>query len=543
MANLVDYINWRGDLSFSDVPFGSLDSMVFCQLSYLPLEDLQGLPGPLAVRDAIQALEDTGLMRTLTVDGEEKRAQYLSFCDAVKASSRFGSLQVRDIVASFRDSSETKEEIQFAAMTFDLTPDLSCIAYRGTDDTLAGWKEDFCLSYSKVPAQEAALSYLVHEAGNGRHLVVTGHSKGGNLALYACRYADEKTLRMVDRIYANDSPGFCKDVFPEGNPDVSGKLTRLIPSCSIVGRLFQPDVTGSVIVASTASGIAQHGLLTWQVDRTGPVTVSSTDPAGDYIATTMSQWIDGVSPKEREQFVDDVFHALDRAGIRTVSDFEKLGPAGFAQLLSKITGVQGSTVKTAAKLPLSAMFGSSWHSVTDKTFWKKAEGSPLVPWILCLALGVLLCVLPSGGINAVMTAVLSLIVILEIAYTIRVLMRSRFDLSAQRPQVLLCIGFIVTFDVLLIKQDALTILTSILFAVLFLSFACQSLSRLQEKRRTGKRFPLFDLILTVVSGGYGGFLLFASAEDVTSFDALTGLMLILVSILQTIGRLRTKSSS
>lgn len=543
MANLVDYINWRGDLSFSGVSFNSLDSMVFCQLSYLPLEDLQGLPGSITVRDAIEALEDAGLMRTLTVDGEEKRTQYQSFCDAVKASSRFGSLQVRDIRASFRDSSETKEEIQFAAMTFDLTPDLSCIAYRGTDDTLAGWKEDFRLSYTKVPAQEAALSYFVHAAGNGRHLIITGHSKGGNLALYACRYADEKTLRLVDRIYANDSPGFCRDVFPEGNPDVSGKLTRLIPSCSIVGRLFQPDVTGAVIVSSTASGIAQHGLLTWQMDRTGPVTVSSTDPAGDFIAETMAQWIDGVTPGEREQFVDDVFGALNRSGIRTVSDFEKLGPSGFAQLLAKITGVRGSTVKTAAKLPLSAMFGSSWHRIADRAFWKKAEGSPLVPWILCLALGVLLGVLPAGGITAVMTAVLSLIVILEIAYTVRVLMQSHFDLGAQRPQVLLCIGFIVTFDVLLIKQDALAMLTSILFAVLFLTFAYRSLCRLQEKKRAGKRFPLFDLVLTLVSAGYGGFLLFASAEDVINFDALTGLMLILVSILQIIGRLRTKSSS
>ena len=100
MANLVDYINWRGDLSFSGVSFNSLDSMVFCQLSYLPLEDLQGLPSSITVRDAIEALEDAGLMRTLTVDGEEKRTQYQSFCDAVKASSRFGSLQVRDIRAS-----------------------------------------------------------------------------------------------------------------------------------------------------------------------------------------------------------------------------------------------------------------------------------------------------------------------------------------------------------------------------------------------------------------------------------------------------------
>lgn len=110
-----------------------------------------------------------------------------------------------------------------------------------------------------------------------------------------------------------------------------------------------------------------------------------------------------------------------------------------------------------------------------------------------------------------MTAVLSLIVILEIAYTVRVLMQSHFDLGAQRPQVLLCLGTIATFDVLLIKQDALAMLTSILFAVLFLTFAYRSLCRLQEKKRAGKRFPLFDLVLTLVSAGYGGFLLFASA--------------------------------
>ena len=65
-------------------------------------------------------------------------------------SNRYQDILVSDYVSEL-DYKITK---QFAAITFRLPDGSIFISYRGTDDTILGWKEDFMMSYKTlIPSQ------------------------------------------------------------------------------------------------------------------------------------------------------------------------------------------------------------------------------------------------------------------------------------------------------------------------------------------------------------------------------------------------------
>ena len=202
MANIIDYVKWKGDASFADRPFNIVDNLVFSELSYLELPDTLFSEEPLTIRKVWEKLGENAKFRLVTSSNDE-----IELLKACALSERFSCVSISD----YEDSCSDLQETQFAAMTFHLSSEEAFIAFRGTDDTILGWKEDFMLCYCKVPAQERALQYIEKMIAGGKRYYVGGHSKGANLALFGAAYLRNNKDSLI-KVYLNDGPGFCNDV-------------------------------------------------------------------------------------------------------------------------------------------------------------------------------------------------------------------------------------------------------------------------------------------------------------------------------------------
>ena len=121
-------------------------------------------------------------------------------------TNRFGSIELHDYI----NSVDTKTQTQFGAITFSLDKNNHYVAFRGTDNTIVGWKEDLNLAVQQeVPAQKRATSYLSDIASKySGKLIVGGHSKGGNLALYSVFKAEKSIKDRIEKRVGFDGPGF-----------------------------------------------------------------------------------------------------------------------------------------------------------------------------------------------------------------------------------------------------------------------------------------------------------------------------------------------
>lgn len=266
MASILDYIAWRGDIPFSVSPFNEVDNLIFSELAYL---DFQGI-----ATDQGMALAEAARIFLAQGRGEkvEKSALFQAdkLCPLLRSAAgsvRFGTVQVLTPVQLVDHEAET----QFAATAFDLGESGLYLAFSGTDDTLVGWKEDFNLSYMDfVPAQRMALEYLVQMAGAHpkKPLLLGGHSKGGNLALFAALNATPGLAERIKAVYSNDGPGFresaCDDpVYRK----LQSRIHSFVPQQSIIGMLLEHPENYTV-VRSEQKGILQHDAFSWQVRAT-----------------------------------------------------------------------------------------------------------------------------------------------------------------------------------------------------------------------------------------------------------------------------------
>ena len=304
---LLDYIRWRGDLTFDAVPFNDLDSAVLCELSYvdfsnvLELLNLRGTRLKIAYHKILQK----NCYRLLTATGGQQ-----DFVAAAAASNRFGNLPI-----TFYTDVYHSEKIQFSAMHFELNNTTSYIAFRGTDDSIIGWKEDFMMTFTRIPSQDLAADYLRSTMTRSRDYYIGGHSKGGNLAVYAASQLSDEMKRHVLRVYAFDAPGFCPDIYDLSViSSMDHKLTCIAPHYRLIGSLFSRDVQDNRIVGSTQKSILQHDLVSWKVN--GPSFNYETMPDQKSVAFSdaLCAFIKEVSKDERKKIVNDLFDFLTSGG-------------------------------------------------------------------------------------------------------------------------------------------------------------------------------------------------------------------------------------
>ena len=320
MSTIFDYLKEVTYDSIYDRPFKELDVLALTELTYLPFGhivpqgDTTGIPVRLS--DAMELIDRT---TDFIVSN-----QHLQLVDDLATSKRFKNIKLLNYV----DEYDPDVQKQFAAMTYRLSLDTYLVVFRGTDDTLIGWKEDFHMTYmDHVPAQKRAASYLQHvmkEFPKGRFLVA-GHSKGGNLATYACSYLPDSLFERVDAIYSYDAPGLNKAIIEtEGYQRVAHLIHRFVPQGSIVGMMLEVPEPATIVKSRAFGGFAQHDAFTWMVEKDTFVTLDQTSPDSQQTDETLKQWVRETSADERKKFFDTFFGIFLDAGITSINDLTDL---------------------------------------------------------------------------------------------------------------------------------------------------------------------------------------------------------------------------
>ena len=320
MSTIFDYLDHVTYDSIYDRPFKELDVLALTELTYLPFDRIvpQGDTTNIEIRlsDAAELVDRT--TDFIVTD------QHLQLVDSLATSKRFKNIKLLNYV----DEYDPDVQKQFAAMTYRLTMDVYLVVFRGTDDTLIGWKEDFHMTYmDHIPAQRRAASYLQHvmkEFPKGRFMVA-GHSKGGNLAAYACSYLPDQLFKQVDAIYCYDSPGLNKSIIKtEGYQRIAHLIHRFVPQGSIVGMMLEVPEPATIVKSRAFGGFAQHDAFTWMVEKDGFVTLDQTSPDSQQMDQTLKQWVQEVPDSQLKKFFDTFFGLFLDAGITSINDLMNL---------------------------------------------------------------------------------------------------------------------------------------------------------------------------------------------------------------------------
>lgn len=308
-------------MSFGQSPFNPADNIVFSQLSYLPLDGV--VPGP-ETKAAVSTGEAmTKLAERLQDDPESAKNTLIfkkdpAFINALGSAERYRNC----VLSNYVNHVDVSREVQFSAVTINTRDGHTFIAYRGTDATLIGWKEDFTMSFNTViPSQLEAVSYLETAARKNRgRLRVGGHSKGGNLAVYAASFCGSCTRQRIGAVYCNDGPGFHKQVIEsEGYQAVRNRIYSYVPQTSIVGMLFEHD-DNYMVVKSTQTGLMQHEMYSWEMGYNDLVYLDKTTRESRFVDKTLREWISGLNREQRRQFTEALFSILGTAEAATVSE-------------------------------------------------------------------------------------------------------------------------------------------------------------------------------------------------------------------------------
>lgn len=311
MANLFDYIKWRGDIPFSSMPVNPVDALIFAVLSYLRLQGL--VPETperwITMEDAAKAVLN---MPDPSAWIREKND--ITLLKALSEAPRF-----RGVGLSFyQDVYLPGEETQFAAVTFYLDDGSALLAFRGTDNTLVGWKEDLRMSFREsVPAQRRALAYLENfTAVSAAPVWLAGHSKGGNVAVYAAAKCGEAVQPRIQGVFNLDGPGFTGAMLTDpGYLSIIPRIHTFVPQSSMIGMLLEHEEPYTVIKSDRLGGIMQHDPYTWEVLGPAPVPMEELTADAVFLSKTFKIWLSEMDEAEWNAFVDALFGLLSTDGV------------------------------------------------------------------------------------------------------------------------------------------------------------------------------------------------------------------------------------
>ena len=316
MANIIDYV--RGaQHTFAEEPLNRVDSLVLSWIANMRIAEYvpQAASGEGITLAEIGYFADREKLTAPIYDphGSEELLR------ACIRSTRFANVAVC-LAASEWSATDEK---QFSAVAFKLGDGAMYVAYRGTDNTLVGWKENFNMSFQDpVPSQIAALGYLEMVAENSgiSPLFVGGHSKGGNLAVYAFMMCDEAIRGRIVKCFSHDGPGFTESILEhELWAGAYDKVERTIPEESIVGLLLEYPGPDATVVRSLKPGIMQHAPFSWMVDGSDFATVRAVSYDTYRLAKRLRAWLSTMNVADRERFVNALYAMAKTTGQDTFS--------------------------------------------------------------------------------------------------------------------------------------------------------------------------------------------------------------------------------
>lgn len=339
MANIMDYLLWRGDLLFSEVPFNEVDNLILSELVYV---DFSGIVPGIHERKTItlQAASEIFFQHHTDEEIESKVSMTKTAAFLMREmakTKRFGEIKL----SKYIDDIDTRQQSQFCAMKIALDDESVYISYSGTDETIVGWKENFNMSFlSETPGQLKAVEYLnTVVSARQKRLRIGGHSKGGNLAVYAAIHCEKAIRKNILAIYNNDGPGVTANVIAkEEYHQLLPKIHTIIPESSIVGMLLEHEEKYEV-VKSSKKGALQHDPMSWEVKGPSFVYVQSVAEGSIMLDKTLKAVLAKMDTKQREDFVDTVFSILEEGEIYTIDDLAKMKWKKFTELWKLRSGL------------------------------------------------------------------------------------------------------------------------------------------------------------------------------------------------------------
>lgn len=349
MESISDYVKKFGSFRFSEMGVTEVDNAVFSRLAYLDLTPFAGM----TLSEAAEKYEND----------DNSNKIFSETVDLLKNAGntiRFGYITIegcREIVS---------EDMQtaFYAVTFATDKNTFFIAFRGTDDKIVSFYEDAKLAYAfPVASQTSALSYVTGELQlHDGKFFLGGHSKGGNLAVFAFLFLREEEKDRIIRVYNNDGPGFPQEIadilFTRKNCE---KIYNLMPEDSIIGRMLS-DGGKTKIIKSSASGVSQHNMFTWEINGAGFKAVKRFSMFSEYMEDTLTQSLETLPPERMKDAANAVFEIAKSSGIKSLKDiniknYRSLIPAAaeMKKLVDDETDDIPVIVRTLAKSMVDSM--------------------------------------------------------------------------------------------------------------------------------------------------------------------------------------------
>ena len=315
--NLMDYLTMRGDLTFSQSDFNSVDALILSQIAYNNIEELVSSE----FNQKITLLELA--QRFIASKDFEARCNMGAMINPLTPELLRTAAKSRRLsnvkVCGFINIIDEKAIEQFSALTYQLEKDRFVVALRGTDDTIVGWYEDFNLGYMpEVPAQKDTREYISRAMGALKgHFIITGHSKGGNLSVFGGMSVPKKSLGRLDAVYNFDGPGFFAPVYerPEFQ-QIKDRVFAFFPEFCVVGMMFE-HVNQYKIVKCSADGILQHDPFSWNVMGPEFEAAGAFDEASEIFYSSFNAWAKKMSPQDRKKFIDTFFDVIYASGAKT----------------------------------------------------------------------------------------------------------------------------------------------------------------------------------------------------------------------------------
>lgn len=347
MSHIVSYVKRQKENTFFDVPFNEVDALVLSQFIYLKLDGL--IPTTSEKKEAVYLYEIANNLDYEKVFMDERyRKNNTELFEAMVESKRFRRMKMN----YFSDITSVLAETQFSAMTVFLEGGPNVVIYRGTDETMVGWKEDFNMIFKEpVTGQSLSAMYLqqVSEQLEG-DFIVTGHSKGGNFAIYASMNVEDKIQDRIDRVYSFDSPGFRPEILESVDFNkIKDRIIKYLPHSSIFGMLLQSKENYQ-IVECFSIGVLQHNPYNWRISGNEFKKVDKLGRSSVFLNETYNEWLYGLSDEELQAYSEIWYRIMQDANITTMLQFTKEPGKALISLIDAIKETDDKTKEMAKDL-------------------------------------------------------------------------------------------------------------------------------------------------------------------------------------------------
>lgn len=350
MSNINDYLIWRGDIPISkQFEFNEVDSMILARFSYLLFDKIK-MEKTETIESISNKMKDFA-NEDFNYNGDKQLITNLG------KSKRFKDLTVTDYVKN----NDFEVERQFSAITIHLSDKEMYLSFVGTDGSILGWKEDFNMSFMEnIPSQVAGKQYTERIANKyqNKKLILGGHSKGGNVAVYSAISAEKEIQNRILKVVNYDGPGFNKKVIDNiKNKSIVEKIYTYIPQDSIIGRILEHE-EGFEVVESLEKGIYQHDIYSWQVIGTKMIKLENATKSSETMNETMKEWLKNTTPEQRKIFFDGVFEVFYSTEVNSFSEISWI--KNIPKLFETYKGLSEEDRKTI--MEMLKLFGKSYFS-------------------------------------------------------------------------------------------------------------------------------------------------------------------------------------